>query len=164
VKQGAAAMLLAGCLALFGQDQETEKAPRQPIAFSHKLHVTGLKQPCKVCHPNADPGEMMGLPEISTCMQCHSKIAPDDAGARKLQAFAKQGRDVDWVRVYQIPTYVSFNHRAHLRAGASCQTCHGAVAERTALAKEKETSMGACINCHLANHASIDCAFCHEPR
>ena len=117
-----------------------------------------------MCHANADPGEMMGMPEVSTCMQCHSAIAPQSDATKKLQAFARQGRDIDWVRVYQIPTFVSFSHRRHVQAGAACETCHGEVRARTALFKEKETSMGSCMNCHLANHASIDCAFCHDSR
>jgi hypothetical protein len=117
-----------------------------------------------MCHPNTDPGDTMGLPEVATCMQCHSAISPKNAAMQKLQAFAKQDRDVDWVRVYQIPSYVSFSHRTHLKVGASCQTCHGAVAERVALFKEKETSMGACMDCHRAKQASIDCSYCHAAR
>jgi Zn ribbon nucleic-acid-binding protein len=83
---------------------------------------------------------------------------------QKLQAYAKQNRDIDWVRVYQIPSYVSFSHRAHLKAGASCDTCHGAVAQRTALFREKDISMGFCMDCHRAKQASIDCSYCHSPR
>jgi hypothetical protein len=144
--------------------QQEQQAPRQPIEFNHLLHAGALKVKCKMCHPNADPGDTMGLPEVSTCMQCHSAIPPKNAAMQKLQAFAKQNRDVDWVRLYQIPSYVSFSHRAHLQAGASCETCHGAVAERVALFKEKDISMGACMNCHREKQASIDCSYCHAPR
>ena len=144
--------------------QDKQEAPRQPVEFNHRLHAGAMKLQCKTCHPNPDPGDMMGLPEISTCMQCHSAIPPKNAAMQKLQAFAKQNRDVDWVRVYQIPSYVSFSHRAHLQAGAPCQTCHGAVAERIALSKEKDISMGVCMDCHRAKQASIDCSYCHAPR
>lgn len=144
--------------------QQEQQAPRQPIEFNHRLHAGTLKMQCKMCHPNADPGEMMGMPEVATCMQCHSNIAPKNAAMQKLRAFAKQNRDVDWVRLYQIPSYVSFSHRAHLQAGTSCQTCHGEVAERAALFKEKDISMGACMDCHRAKQASIDCSYCHAPR
>jgi Zn ribbon nucleic-acid-binding protein len=141
-----------------------QQAPHQPIEFDHRLHAGTLKVQCKMCHPNADPGDTMGLPEVATCMQCHSAIPPKNAAMQKLQAFAKQDRDVDWVRVYQIPSYVSFSHRTHLNAGASCQTCHGSVAEQVALFKEKEISMGACMDCHRTKKASIDCSYCHAPR
>lgn len=161
-----AALLMAFALAGISSaaQEQAEQAPRQPIEFNHRLHAGTLKVQCKMCHPNADPGETMGLPEVSTCMQCHSAIAPKNEAMQKLQAFAKQDRDVDWVRIYQIPSYVTFNHRTHLNTGATCETCHGAVAQRTALFKEKEISMGACMDCHRAKQASIDCGYCHAPR
>ena len=157
-----AALLISATL--FNAAAQDDTAPKQPIPFNHKLHVTALKQPCKMCHPNANPGEMMGLPEASNCIGCHSAIAPKDTGERKLLAYSKQNRDLDWVRVYQIPTFVRFDHRQHLQAGAKCETCHGPVAERTALWQEKPLSMGACMDCHRTTHASLDCGSCHEPR
>ena len=161
-----AALLMAFALAGISSAAQEQggQAPRQPIEFNHRLHAGTLKVQCKMCHPNADPGETMGLPEVSTCMQCHSAIAPKNEAMQKLQAFAKQDRDVDWVRIYQIPSYVTFNHRTHLNTGATCETCHGAVAQRTALFKEKEISMGACMDCHREKQASIDCGYCHAPR
>ena len=161
-------MLAAAAAALYflwlPLSAQTEQAPHQPIEFNHKLHVTNLKVQCKMCHQNPDPGEMMGLPEVSTCMQCHGAIAPKTAAERKLQAFAKQNRDVDWVRVYQIPTYVTFSHRAHLQTGASCATCHGDVSQQSAVFRAKDISMGMCMDCHRAKQASIDCSYCHAPR
>jgi Zn ribbon nucleic-acid-binding protein len=156
-------LLFTFAILLPGQQGEPP-GPAQPIAFDHKLHVTDLKVRCKMCHPNPDPGEMMDMPEVSGCMQCHSAIKPKDAESRKLEAFAREKRDIDWVRVYQIPSYVSFSHRAHLQAGAECQTCHGDAGERSRLWKEKDMSMGTCITCHRAKGASIDCSYCHEPR
>ena len=159
-----ALLILSSPFASIAAAQQDQEAPRQPIAFNHKLHAGTLKAQCKMCHPNPDPGELMGLPEVSTCMQCHSAIAPKNGAMQKLQAYAKQNRDIDWARVYQIPSYVSFSHRAHLNAGASCDTCHGAVAQRTPLFKETDISMGFCMDCHRAKQASIDCSYCHSPR
>ena len=45
---------------------------------------------------------------------------------QKLADYAKSSRPVRWARVYQIPTYVFFSHRAHLEAKNTCQECHGA--------------------------------------
>jgi hypothetical protein len=158
------AVILLALTTYSAHAQDESQAPKQPIPFNHKLHVTDLKVPCKICHPNPDPGEMMGLPEVSTCMQCHSTIEPKTAAERKLAAFAKQNRDLDWARVYQIPTFVRFDHRQHLQAGAKCETCHGPVAQRNTLRQEHEVTMGACMNCHRATHAALDCGSCHEPR
>jgi hypothetical protein len=138
-------------------------AAAQPIPYSHKTHLAlGLQ--CKNCHTNADPGEMMGYPATKTCMGCHTTIKKDSPAIQKLAGFAKDQKPVPWVRVYQIPSYVFFSHRVHTEAGASCQKCHGPVAERDVITKETDISMGACMDCHRSNKASIDCTYCHEQR
>lgn len=138
--------------------------PKQPIEFNHQLHVTNLKQPCALCHANREPGELVDMPEVSQCWQCHSAIPAKSNAERKLAAFAKQGREVDWLRVYQIPSYVRFDHRQHAKAGVQCETCHGPVGQRVRLSQERDMSMGSCMNCHRETHASLDCGSCHEGR
>ena len=155
--------LFVASLAAASQADEPP-GPKQPIEFNHKLHVSQLKQPCSLCHADRDPGEMVDMPEIAACIQCHSAISPKTAAERKLAAFAKQNRDVDWVRVYQIPTFVRFSHRQHTQGGAKCETCHGPVGQRVSLWQENPTTMGSCMNCHRQTHASLDCGSCHEPR
>lgn len=153
---------------LFTAAAQTQKepppAPTQPIPYSHKLHVGTLKLKCAACHANADPGELMGIPQASVCMKCHASVKTDSPAIQKLAESAKSGQPLKWVRVYEIPTFVMFSHRSHLEAGATCQGCHGQVAERDQLFRETDISMGGCMNCHRANNASNDCAFCHEPR
>ena len=137
--------------------------PAQPIPFSHRQHAAlGLK--CAACHANPDPGDVEGIPAVSKCMLCHASI---DAGApaiRKLKEYADARQKVPWVRVYQVPGFVEFSHRTHLHAGANCQTCHGPVAQRDALWKESDISMGGCIACHKQHKASTECTTCHETR
>jgi hypothetical protein len=105
---------------------------------------------------------MMGFPVTSFCMGCHENVKKDSAAIQKLAAFARDNKPVPWVRVYQIPSFVDFSHRAHLNAGAKCDNCHGPVAERDVISKEGNTSMGACMDCHREQKASIDCKFCHD--
>ena len=137
--------------------------PAQPLPFSHKTHVAlGLK--CKECHQNPDPGETMGIPAASKCMACHIAIAKDKPDIKKLAAFAASKQPIPWVRVYQIPSYVDFSHRTHLETGAKCDDCHGQVAQRDALWREGNITMGGCMNCHRRNRASIDCTYCHDAR
>ena len=137
-------------------------APVQPIPFSHKVHAGAMKLACKMCHPNPDPGETMTVVAAGKCMSCHSAIKADSPAIQRLAAYAKDNRAVPWVRVYEIPSFVDFSHRAHLEKGNTCQDCHGPVAERDQLAKETDISMGGCMNCHRTKKASLDCAFCHE--
>jgi cytochrome c7-like protein/class III cytochrome C family protein len=141
-----------------------QPGPKQPIEFNHKLHVTDLKQRCVSCHADRDPGELVSMPEVSACWQCHSTIPAQSKAEQKLAAFAKQGREVDWVRVYQIPSYVRFDHRQHAKADVACEKCHGAVGQRVRLWKEQDMSMGSCMNCHRQMHASLDCGSCHAVR
>lgn len=138
--------------------------PAQPIPYSHKKHVGELKLPCKTCHPSPDPGETMSIPQASTCMQCHSSVKTDSPHIQKLTEYAKANRAVPWQRVYRIPGYVFFSHKAHLNTGATCETCHGKVAERDQLFKETDISMGGCMTCHRVKNAPLDCTYCHEQR
>ncbi|MBI4910133.1 MAG: cytochrome c3 family protein [Acidobacteria bacterium] len=107
---------------------------------------------------------MMGIPEVKVCMGCHQSVKKDSPHIEKLAGFAKQNRQVPWVRVYQIPSWVYFSHKAHGEAGAKCETCHGPVKERDVLFKETNINMGGCMECHEKNKASNDCAFCHMPK
>ncbi|WP_051670714.1 cytochrome c3 family protein [Bryobacter aggregatus] len=136
--------------------------PKQPIAFSHKQHAGELKLPCATCHVNPAPGEMMTFPVESKCMTCHQAIKTDSPEIQKLAKFAADKKRVPWTRVYQVPTFVFWSHKAHLDAGAKCSDCHGEVATLTLMSKEKETSMGACMECHRQKKVSNDCSFCHE--
>ena len=90
--------------------------PAQPLPFSHKDHAGTLKLQCKMCHPSPDPGESMTIAPPSVCMQCHSAIKTDSPAIQKLAQYAAQGKPVPWVRIYAIPAWVDFSHRAHLEA------------------------------------------------
>jgi hypothetical protein len=159
--------VIAACLFAIAQTgAQTGQTPlpgsKQPIAFSHKLHVGGQGLKCATCHKNPDPGEKMGLASAALCMQCHEDVKTDSPEIQKLAAYAKDKRDIKWVRIYEIPSYVFFSHRAHLAAGSTCATCHGEVKEIEQMYKVKEINMASCMNCHQANNASTDCSYCHE--
>lgn len=157
-------MIFAWLLAMAAAAQQAPPAgPVQPIPYSHKTHLAmGLK--CNNCHTNPDPGEIMGFPAETKCMQCHQAVKTDSPHIQKLAAFAKESKPVPWVRVYRIPGYVFFSHRTHTTQGFDCKICHGPVAERNVISKEISTAMGDCMDCHRRNKASIDCKFCHEER
>jgi len=157
--------LMACVLALSGQKIAPPPAPpEQPLPFSHKAHAGALKLACKMCHKSPDPGEMMGFVPPAVCMQCHSAIKTDSPAIQKLAALARENREIRWARVYQIPLYVAFSHRFHGEGGVTCQECHGNVAEREALFREGDISMGGCMNCHRTKKISNRCNFCHDPR
>ena len=86
------------------------------------------------------------------------------AAIQKLAEHAKMGKPIPWVKIYKVPEYVWFSHQAHHKgAGLECETCHGPVAEREVIVKERPTSMQSCMACHAKRGASNDCGFCHNP-
>lgn len=155
-------VLLAAFIGVVAQTGEAPRGPEQPVPFSHKLHAGAQGLKCATCHKNPDPGERMGLPTPATCMQCHEDVKPDSPAIQKLAAFAKDKRNLRWVRVYEIPSYVFFSHRVHLTAGATCAECHGEVKELEQMYRVKAINMASCVNCHQAKGASVDCSYCHE--
>ncbi len=140
---------------------EPRRGPVQPVPFSHKEHAGKLKMPCQYCHTLSRSGETLMIPRASFCMQCHQTIATDNPGVQKLAEYAKTDRTLPWVRIYELPSFVSFSHKVHLQHGATCEECHGEVAQRARLYKESDISMATCVNCHRAKQASIDCSTCH---
>ena len=112
-----------------------------------------------------DPGDAEGFPPTAKCMTCHIEIKKDSAAIQKLADYDKKGEPVPWKRVYRVPDYVSFSHKAHVqKAKIGCESCHGAVRESEAIRREKDISMSACMDCHRTRGASTSCEFCHDPR
>lgn len=136
--------------------------PQQPIAFNHKLHVETAKLACKDCHQPSRSGDTLAIPQPTQCMLCHAAIATDKPEIKRLADMAKNNQTAAWVRVYRVPSFVQFSHGTHTGAGATCEDCHGPVAQRTSIALEKDLSMGGCIACHTARNAPIGCETCHE--
>lgn len=139
-----------------------DPAPQQAIPFNHKLHVETAKLQCKDCHAPSRTGETLAMPQPTQCMVCHSAIATDKPDIQRLADMAKNNQNAAWVRVYRVPSFVSFSHKTHTDSGATCQDCHGEVAGMTAIAKVKDISMGGCISCHTAKSAPTGCDTCHQ--
>lgn len=136
--------------------------PQQPIPFSHKTHLAaGL--PCQGCHQNPDPGAEMTLPTAAKCMLCHATIAAGTPAIQRLAAVAKANQPIEWVRVYKIPAFVTWSHRAHSKAGIDCQMCHGQLDAMDVTRRALDvTTMAGCVYCHRANQVSTDCGLCHS--
>lgn len=101
--------------------------------------------------------------KIYDALALDAKLKPDPARALK---------PVAWTRVYKLPDFVYFDHRAHITAGVTCQTCHGPVETMERMRQVPDLSMGWCVNCHRDASrngvngkkvfASIDCSTCHH--
>ena len=152
------AVLFCSATVLRAQDA-SKPAPAQPIAFNHKLHAQTAKMACNDCHEPRGEGTTLAMPQAPKCMKCHATVATDNPDVKRLAEAAKNEDPIPWVRVYRVPSFVTFSHKTH--GAASCEECHGPVAERTAIAVEKEVNMGTCIGCHQAKGAPSTCDTCH---
>lgn len=133
----------------------------QPIAFSHRLHVTDKEIDCYYCHPYAERSPSAGLPSVAKCLGCHDHIIPRHEEIEKLRGYAERGEPLPWVRVYYNPDHVYFPHFRHLAAGRECAECHGEV-ERVDRLNQLTFYMGFCLDCHDENDASRECVACHQ--
>lgn len=68
-------------------------APRQPIAFSHRLHAGELKITCLYCHSGAERSPHAGFPAVTTCMNCHRfAMASAEATRSEIELARSEGR------------------------------------------------------------------------
>ncbi len=122
--------------------------PRQPVAYSHKLHAGDLGMDCRYCHTGVERSAVAGVPPIQTCMNCHKLIKPDSEKLLPIRESWRTGEPIEWIRVHKIPDYAYFNHSSHVRAGVGCKSCHGDITEMEVVTQVEPLSMSWCLDCH----------------
>jgi cytochrome c2 len=124
-------------------------APKQPIAFSHKLHAGKYKIDCSYCHTGVRKGKSANIPSPNICLNCHSQIKTTSPKLEALRKAVENKRPIEWVRVHNLPDLAYFNHSQHVVVGKlECQTCHGPVEKMEVIQQYSPLTMGWCINCH----------------
>jgi formate-dependent nitrite reductase cytochrome c552 subunit len=129
--------------------------PKQPVAFSHKVHNEQLGIDCRYCHNNVDKSWFSNIPAASTCMNCHSLVLKDDPRLALVRESYSSGKPIPWVQVHKVPDYVYFNHSVHVNRGISCVHCHGEVNQMDEVQHAKPLSMSFCLDCHRAPDQKI---------
>jgi hypothetical protein len=144
--------------------QPGEPAPVGEVPFSHKAHAGDCKIPCLACHAFADQSPVAGIPSGRKCMGCHKFVAKEKPGVRILAARVKAEQPLRWERVFYIPDFIYFSHRAHLRSKEKleCKDCHGDIAAQKVVRQERPFTMGQCLTCHQKKKAPRDCTVCHR--
>lgn len=128
-------------------------APRQPIAFSHKIHAGQYEIDCKYCHTGVLKGKNANIPSPNICMNCHNQIKQGtltgDKEIAKIVKAYETNTPIEWVRVHNLPDLAYFNHSQHVNVGGiECQTCHGPIQEMDVVRQHSLLTMGWCIDCH----------------
>ncbi len=124
--------------------------PKQPIPYSHRLHVSELGLDCRYCHTNVETAAHSNVPSSETCLNCHNQIKVDSPHIKKIKQSAVTGVPIQWVKVHKLPDYAYFNHSRHINAGISCVSCHGRVDQMEVVHQAKPLSMSWCLECHRA--------------
>ncbi|MDZ4785602.1 MAG: cytochrome c3 family protein [bacterium] len=138
-------------------------SPEQPIKFSHKLHAGDLKMECQFCHWTVTKSPFAAIPEAEICMGCHAALIPKQSPeVDKLKKYYTDNQPIPWEKVHVMPDHVKFNHKRHVKAGVTCQECHGQVPQMEVVERASSMKMGWCIDCHRNRGASIDCSTCHK--
>jgi hypothetical protein len=137
--------------------------PKQPIAFSHKIHAGQYEIECKYCHTGALKGKQANIPSANICMNCHSQIKEGtNTGTGEISkiyaaigfdpstgSYTGKQKPIEWVRIHNLPDLAYFNHSQHVNvAGVECQTCHGPIQEMDVVKQYSLLTMGWCIDCH----------------
>lgn len=160
----AAVLLLCAAAALIYLDilYPAGTGARQPIPFSHRVHVQVKRISCFICHGEAARSSRAGIPPLETCLLCHSRIIRSYPYIAWLRGQVALNQPVVWERVNWVPEFVYFEHSLHIRRGIDCGHCHGEVSQMDRVVPALKFEMGFCIRCHKENRVTSDCFTCHR--
>ncbi|MFH1699386.1 MAG: cytochrome c3 family protein [Candidatus Zixiibacteriota bacterium] len=146
----AMAIMVTGFFWYYGSPKYTDVGyrPKQPVAYSHKLHAGDLGIDCRYCHTNVEISPKANIPPTQTCMNCHKLILPESEKLLPVRESWANKTPIEWIKIHDLPDYVYFDHSAHLNAGVGCLSCHGNIAEMAVVMQVKPLSMGWCLDCH----------------
>lgn len=138
---------------LFSIGVQQGYAPKQPIAFSHKIHAGQYEIDCKYCHTGVLKGKSANIPSPNICMSCHNQIkigtTTGEGEIAKIVKAYETNTPIEWVRVHNLPDLAYFNHAQHVNVGGvECQTCHGPIETMDVVRQHSLLTMGWCIDCH----------------
>ena len=138
---------------LFSIGVQQGYAPKQPIAFSHKIHAGQYEIDCKYCHVGVTKGKNATIPSVNICMNCHNQIKTGtltgEGEIGKIVAAYENNKPIEWVRIHNLPDLAYFNHAQHVNVGGvECQTCHGPIETMDVVRQHSLLTMGWCIDCH----------------
>lgn len=164
-------MLVVGFVVLFiWQGKSFQALAGEEIHFNHQKHIASGIQ-CLFCHPGAINGPVAGVPSLQKCMGCHQAVTvTNEKGKEDVETLLRmweEKRPLHWVKTFDQPDFVFFNHAPHATGGVSCETCHGNVSEMVVIQEPFSMNMGFCLDCHRRQDPEkqvrlMSCATCHQ--
>lgn len=149
----AVALAVVGGVGLFAyvsypRNLDTGYSPVQPVPYSHKLHAGNLGLDCYYCHSTVYRAAYAAIPATETCMNCHARVKQTSPVLQPVRDSYESGQPIPWVKIHTLPSYVYFNHSAHVNAGVSCVSCHGRIDQMVEVKQAQPLNMGWCLDCH----------------
>ena len=144
----AAVLAYVGVLARSPLETGVNQPVAQPIEFSHRHHVGDEGFDCRYCHTSAEQSAFAGMPSSATCMHCHSEIWAQSPKLELVRESVASDVPIAWNRVYDLPDFTYFDHRAHVTVGFGCETCHGRVDRMSLIWQAEPLLMTWCLDCH----------------
>ena len=145
---------------------QQDYSPKQPIAYSHKVHAGDYQMQCEYCHTGVATSRSASIPSASICMNCHSaivKVTGEDEPSVEIQKIydaIENNKPIEWVRIHNLPDLAYFNHAQHYKVGKiECQTCHGPIETMEQVKQFSPLTMGWCIDCHRETVIQADNAY-----
>ena len=71
-------------------------SPKQPIAYSHRIHARNLGLDCRYCHANVERSSLATVPPTQTCMNCHALVKADSVKLASLRDGWESGDRIEW--------------------------------------------------------------------
>lgn len=143
-----------------------QENPKQPIAYNHKVHIETAGLQCIDCHVSIEQRAFATLPSIEICQNCHAgDPLTESEEEKKLLTYIFEGKEIPWIKIYNVPDHVYFSHRRHIiRGEVSCSECHGNINEfiNPVSSQFMDITMDNCIKCHEERKVTNDCLTCHR--
>jgi len=115
-------------------------APMGAVRAEDELAKKENRAPRRIVSPE--------IQKIYDALALNDKLQPDAA---------KKPVPIAWIKVHNLPDFVYFDHRPHVNAGVTCQSCHGPVETMERVRQVQDLSMGWCVNCHRGvDRAGLD--------
>ncbi len=131
-----------------GYVTEAGVSREQPVPFSHRHHVGGMRIDCRYCHTSVENAAFANIPPTKTCINCHSQIWANSPTLEPVRESFRTEKSIQWTRVHDLPDFAYFNHSIHVNKGIGCSTCHGPVDNMPLVWQEKSLQMEWCLECH----------------
>lgn len=157
---GFCASLLVSAMSVWRMpDNQQGYAPKQPIAYSHRLHAGDLQIDCKFCHSAAELSRYAGIPASDVCMKCHRYVtAPYDQLLQELQLADKEGRPPKTIISPELKKLYD-----SLALDDQLQPIPGRSAESIRWVRVHNLPDYACFNHQAHVSAGVTCQQCHGP-